>query len=116
MSELHFVTDNAEETAYALIELSQGDALCGELEDHGGVLGQITDGIGGPLSWYLALTDRSSATGQALLTIMWDDDKTPSPGLMKRVFGVFDRRQIAAVYQGTSKFNIEDYPSWSELL
>lgn len=116
MAELHFTTDNAEETADALIALTSGDSICGELEEHGGVMGQIIDNEGGPLSWYLALSDRKDPGGQALLVIAWDEKHLPSPKIMKRIFGVFDMKNLEVLYKGTAKFDIENYPTWSELI
>lgn len=116
MAELHFITDNAEETADAFIAITSGDSICGELEEHGGVIGQILDNEGGPLSWYLALSDRNQPGGSALLTISWEEEHLPPSRVMEKVFGVFDSKSIEVLYQGTSKFDIEDYPTWAELI
>lgn len=116
MAELHFITDNAEETADAFIALTDGDSVCGELEEHGGVMGQLTGRSGGPLSWYLGLSNRINPDGQALLALSWNDAHPPCPEIMELVFGVFDIDNVEVLYKGTRKFDIENYPSWAELI
>lgn len=110
MRSLHFTTKNAQETAGAFVQLSGIEAnFAGELEDHGGIMGCVR-GVGGELTWSLALANLGDMTGEGLLVIEWDPTHPPEKAVMDLTFEALDMPLIQA--QLVPEHRLEDYPSW----
>lgn len=114
MVELYFTVTNTETTAYALVNITNGDHICGELEDHAGLMGIIKSGLNRYVSWYLALIEPQDIAGPGVLVLVYEQDQLPGPKEMAQIFDVLDLPQINA--QSVDKPSPEDYPSLYERL
>lgn len=109
MVEMHFQVANAEEAAYAFLSITNGESICGELEDHGGIMGAVEQ-----LSWYVALIQPSEITGAGILSLLYEDTTPPSATVMRVVFKLLDEQGIKAI--SIPKPTPQEYPELYEAL
>lgn len=110
MTALWFKIENSENLCYELAEVTHHETICGGLEEHGGLMGVMSD-HSGRLYWYLALINPFDISGPGLLKLEYNLPN-PSPQVMRRVFAILDRCLAETIEQPKS----EDYPTLTETL